>query len=112
MTGNGVLEIHSDDPDVQVRVAQGGEVVALVDLQTGSEVRLRPGAYEIALNGDRNDVELESEAFELKRNGNVVVRVVRKPNARSPDRVQSLSGPKQQLKQLKQRKNGNTRLIM
>ena len=87
-TDSGTLVIESDDDRVEVliRAASGdseqGDAPAaqlrIVDTLTGSTVkRLWSGEYVLALTGDNNDFELNTNRFVLKRGGKVVVKVTR-----------------------------------
>lgn len=73
-TDRGRLEIQSEVDDVKVVVKQGGEIVEVFDLKTGSQMRWLPGGeYELQLVGRENDVKLERRSFQMTRLGHVIV---------------------------------------
>jgi WD40 repeat protein len=63
---------------------RGGEEVAIVDRQTGSQVRVRSGAYEVVLKSDRSDVRVSPGQLTLSRGGEQIVEIVSNDRSSSP----------------------------
>ena len=85
-TDNGTLVIESDDPNVEIMIAQPQSdtdkylEVRLVDRVTGSQVvRLPSGHYRLLLQGQGNEFTLTKDQFVLRRGDKVVAKVVRRP---------------------------------
>ena len=80
VTDRGRLVVETQAADVRIVVRQGGEEVAMIDVKTGSKVVwLKSGSYEVELVGEDNDVVLNTNKFELKRFGNVVLTATWNP---------------------------------
>jgi hypothetical protein len=77
-TAEGEVEIETVDPKVQVTISDGGKVIEIMDGETRRKVRLAAGRFRAELK-DAPGLELETNEFELKRGGTVVVKVRRKP---------------------------------
>lgn len=77
LTDNGVLEILSDDPDVQVRVEQLGKTIVLLDAKTNKETRLGTGAYQLKLLAGGDDLEMKPGVVVLKRGRKEIVTIKR-----------------------------------
>lgn len=75
-TNKGRLVIKSDDPHIEVRVLQGGDLVTIVDAKTGREVTLKAGAYQLELSDKEKGLRLNTTQFTLTRGERVVVEAV------------------------------------
>ena len=80
-TDKGQLVIETEDPNIEVVVKQGGKQIIIIDPQTGKEVELRSGRYELELPGQNPRLKLSSEHFTLKRGDRTIVTVRREPPA-------------------------------
>lgn len=78
-TDYGELHILAHDQHVQIVVREGGEVVRVVDTKTGSEVSLRAGDYEIALQGAPSGVRLKQNRIVLTRGGVAIAEIEQTP---------------------------------
>lgn len=74
-TNKGQLVIESDDPDVEVRIKQNGELVTLVDAKTNKDITLRAGTYKLELVGGKDGLTLSTNQFTLRRGSREVVKV-------------------------------------
>jgi WD40 repeat protein/tRNA A-37 threonylcarbamoyl transferase component Bud32 len=99
-TDRGELVIESDDPDVEVNIKQGGQLVSIVDLKTKRVLELKAGEYELKLPGEGKNLRLSTDRFTLKRGDQVIVRVSLErapaPPAQAPaapDRVRTAPDP-------------------
>jgi WD40 repeat protein/tRNA A-37 threonylcarbamoyl transferase component Bud32 len=90
-TDRGTLVIESDDPDVEVRVKEGGRVVTVADLRTRREVELRAGEYELEVGGGKDGLKLSTDTFTLSRGSKVIVRVRREETPRPKPAPQNTS---------------------
>lgn len=77
LPGKGRLEIEFNGEEAQVAILQGGKEIEIVDSQTGSEVRLKEGKYELKLKGEENELTLSQDTITMSRAGAVIVRVER-----------------------------------
>ena len=77
-TSSGTLEIEIDDPNVQVAVKQGGEVVEVVDAKSGWKISLKSGQYELASQGSNDKFQLDPRLVTVKRGDVVKVKVTLK----------------------------------
>ncbi len=82
-TDRGVLVIRTSDPDVEVLVKQGGDLVTILDPKTQQQVELRSGDYDLALGGGRGGLRLSADHFTLRRGDEVIVTVTREPAPRA-----------------------------
>jgi serine/threonine protein kinase len=78
-TANGTVEIRTDDPKVKIIVE--GEDATIIDPESKREIKLKAGMYRVRLGDGAKGLELETDQFELKRDGRVVVSVRRVPAA-------------------------------
>ena len=74
-TGSGMLEIETLDPDVQVLVERGGELVTIIDKKTGKQIELSSGRYKLKLGEESPGLELSAEQIMLRRGSHVIVEV-------------------------------------
>ncbi len=90
----GELVIESSDPDVEVRVRQGGQEVEIIDLKTRQSLALRAGDYDLELVMPGDGLKLSADHFTLRRGDRVVVEVRRVVPAapKAPELVQTLTG--------------------
>jgi serine/threonine protein kinase/Leucine-rich repeat (LRR) protein len=87
---NGTLVIESDDPNVQVAVKQGGELVEVVDARSGWKLSLKSGRYELAPQGSTDRFQLDQGSVTVRRGGTVTVKVTLK-------RASPISNPKSEI---------------
>jgi serine/threonine protein kinase/WD40 repeat protein len=87
-TDQGTLIIESDDPSVEITIAQPESDTdtrlefRLVDRVTGSQVvRLPSGHYRLMLGKRGNEFTLTKDQFVLRRGDKVVARVIRQPDS-------------------------------
>ena len=66
----GTLVIESDDPNAQVSVRQGGELVEVVDAQSGWKISLKAGRYELSVKGGPDQIVLDQNSV-MVRHGDV-----------------------------------------
>jgi sugar lactone lactonase YvrE len=85
-TDKGELVIEAEDPDVEVVVRQGGQLVEILDTKTKQKIELRAGEYEVGLPGKQDDLRLSTNQFALKRGEKVIVRVTRRAPAAGAER--------------------------
>jgi WD40 repeat protein len=76
-TDKGELVIETVDPDVQVKVTQGGRQVTIIDPKTQQRVVLPSGDYDVALAGNKQGLRLSADTFTLKRGDQQIVKVTR-----------------------------------
>ena len=78
-TDKGTVVIETDDPDVQVRIKQNGEVVTIVDPKSKQKITLRSGVYQVELGEGKDRLTLQTKEFTLTRGGDAIVTVRFKP---------------------------------
>ena len=67
-TDYGTIWIESDEPDVEVVFRQGDKIVQRVTVEEGKgEVRMRPGAYSVDLNGGGRDTAITPGMVDVVR---------------------------------------------
>ena len=93
-TRKGTLVIEYDDPNVQVAVKQGGEVVDVIDARSGWKLSLKPGRYELAPQGGTERFELDQDSITVHRGDVVTVKVTLKRALPIPDLKSQISGLK------------------
>lgn len=76
MTNQGVLEIESDDPNIEIEVLKGGKVTHVIDRATGQRLVIDAGNYEIKPRSGAS-FELSHQNVLMKRGGRVVVTVTK-----------------------------------
>jgi hypothetical protein len=76
-TDQGLIEIQSDDPDVQVEVTDGGGRIEVVDLKTKQSLQIKSGTYQIRALGEENSVSIDKEKLTLSRGEKVIVTVTK-----------------------------------
>ena len=77
-TRNGTLVIESNDPNVQVAVKQGGELVEVVDAQSGWKLSLEPGQYELVPQGSTDRFQLDQHSVTVRRGEVITAKVTLK----------------------------------
>jgi WD40 repeat protein len=84
-TSKGTLVIITDDPEVDVLVKQGGQIVTIFDPKSKKQLELKAGDYEIRLTEGDNALSLATDQFTLRRGEKTIVRVHRlKPHEDKP----------------------------
>ena len=96
VTDQGRIEVRSEVDDVDLIVKRDGEQIDIFDTQTGSKVRwFFSGEYKLELKGNRNDIVIHNDGFQLTRWGKEIVTLKRKmvsPTVdKSPDPGESLA---------------------
>ncbi len=76
-TDQGQIIIESNDPDVEIEVLRGGEVIKVVDLKTEQKLEVQSGAYQIRTVGDENSVSIDKDTLTLLRGETEIVKVTR-----------------------------------
>ena len=71
----GTLTIETDDPNIQVAVKQGGEVVEIADQRQGWAIRLKKGKYELEVQGSEDQFELDRDSITVRGRDNIRARV-------------------------------------
>ena len=77
-TPDGTLVIESDDPNVQMAVKQGGQVVEVVDARSGWKLSLKSGQYELAPQGSTDQFQLDRDSVTVRRGDVVKVKLTLK----------------------------------
>ena len=77
-TNQGQLVIETVDPQVEITVKGGGEQFKITDVQTGREVTLKAGKYELELAA-KDGLTLSTKEFTLDRGGQQIVKVRYEP---------------------------------
>lgn len=73
----GTLTIESEMDDVPIRIMQGEDVVReLTVTQTGTSVRVASGEYVVLVDGDFNEIRVQSGTVSLSRGETRTVRIV------------------------------------
>ena len=84
-TPDGTLVIESDDPNVQVAVKQGGQVVEVVDARSGWKLSLKSGQYELAPQGSTDQFQLDRDSVTVRRGDVVKVKLtLKRPSSPLP----------------------------
>jgi tRNA A-37 threonylcarbamoyl transferase component Bud32 len=78
-TDKGELIIRTDDPNIEVTIRQGGQLVSIMDLKSRQTLTLRSGEYELGLPDQATGLKLSTNTFTLKRGEQRVVNVERVP---------------------------------
>jgi WD40 repeat protein len=89
-TPNGILEIATDDPDVEVIVRKGGEKVAILDLKTKQTFEIHEGMYHLALSPEKKGLVLEPDVVTLRRDQKAIARI---RLIQAPHEAAKLTGP-------------------
>jgi formylglycine-generating enzyme required for sulfatase activity len=79
---HGTLTVEIDEQlgkDVQVAVSQGGQQVQVADAKSGWTLGLRPGEYDVAVQGGDDQFQLDPQSITVTRGEQVKVRVTLKP---------------------------------
>jgi WD40 repeat protein len=79
LTNQGELLVSSEWTDVQVRVTQDGQEVALIDLAARHRLNLGVGEYRAELLDPTGERQLNKEEVTLARDGRDIVTVIRRP---------------------------------
>jgi WD40 repeat protein/serine/threonine protein kinase len=76
-TDKGELVITSESPDANVSISRNGEVVDIIDMKTGKQIRLtlRSGDYELELKGAAEGLKLDIKNARLTRGETVVATI-------------------------------------
>ena len=77
VTDQGVLEIRSDDPDLQVKVEQNGEVIEVIDLKTRQKIEIKSGEYHIVPVSNENGISVSANKVIMTRGGHQIVEIER-----------------------------------
>ena len=78
-TNQGQIVIESNDPDVQIGVLQGGELIEIVDLKTKQKLNIVAGEYQIRPMGNENEISIDKQKVTISRGSETIVRVTREP---------------------------------
>jgi hypothetical protein len=76
-TPHGVLEVRSDDDDVQIVVKRNGEQVQIIDVKQNRVVEVLTGDIELELIDNGKPLQLKTNSFSLDRDERRIVEVVR-----------------------------------
>lgn len=79
VTGTAVIEIETDDPNIDIEVMQDGETVKVIDGTTKHEIEIKHGSYQLRAVGGDNSVTIQPNRLTLARGGKEVVRVTVTP---------------------------------
>jgi WD40 repeat protein len=74
-TPNGILEITTEDPEIEVIVQNAGQRVAILDLRTKHKFELKEGMYQLALSPQKKGLVLEPNYVTLRRDQKAIARV-------------------------------------
>ncbi len=74
-TDQGQVVIETDDPDVEVRITQGGEQIQILDAKSKRTINLKAGTYQLALSEGKDGLRLSTDQFTLERGGRQVISV-------------------------------------
>jgi WD40 repeat protein/regulator of sirC expression with transglutaminase-like and TPR domain/predicted Ser/Thr protein kinase len=80
-TDRGVLVIETADPDIEVTIKQGGNLVRIYDPKTDKQIELHSGKYEVELSKGKQGLKLYPKEFEMSRGGKPIVKVFLEPPA-------------------------------
>jgi len=69
----GQLVIESSDPNIEIEVRQGGELVRIVGPGIGEPIELTAGKYQLQLAGTADGWSLSTDRFTLTRGGKEIV---------------------------------------
>src|SRR5205085_1365628 len=83
-TDKGELVIRTEDPNIEVAIRQGGQLVEILDLKSRQTLTLRAGEYEVGLPDEAKGLKLSTGTFTLKRGEKAVVTVERVPPKSTP----------------------------
>jgi hypothetical protein len=83
-TAHGVLEIRTDDPDVQIVVKRNGQRILIIDPKENRTVEILTGDIELELIDNGRPLALKTNHFTLTRDERKIVEVVRLP-VKGPD---------------------------
>jgi hypothetical protein len=86
-TDKGTLEIQTDDEDVEVVLKRGGQVVQILDRQTGRHIELRSGEYVVELGSGQERLRLVTDKVTIQRGQKTIVEVHRIPPLPPPPAV-------------------------
>jgi uncharacterized protein (TIGR03067 family) len=84
---NEVIEVKTDDPDVEVVMKRKGTLIRIIDTKTGTVWNLDPEKNEIGLADSPEGLTLQvwdGRGIVLKRNGKEVFTITRTPRATAP----------------------------
>jgi WD40 repeat protein/serine/threonine protein kinase len=76
VTNQGELVIETDDPDIEVLVLQGGELVKVIDRKSGHAITLTAGTYQLELGHGKERLQLSTRQLTLSRGGKEIVRIL------------------------------------
>jgi DNA-binding beta-propeller fold protein YncE len=100
-TGNGTIEVETDDPRVKVVVERNGERVAILDPQSKQRWVLDTGDYTVQLDGNPAGLKIElPQTFHLKRGDRHVVTIRRGKRAGAEDAKTAVKEPVGEVRQV------------
>lgn len=92
VTDQGRIEVRSEVDDVELIVKRGGQQIDILDAQTGSKVKwYYSGKFDLELKGNRNDIVIHNDGFQLTRWGKQIVTLTRKPELKGSSGKQALA---------------------
>ncbi len=74
-TDKGQITVKTEDPNIQVEVLQGGDVVNIIDPSTNDTVTVKSGSYQLALKNPSSEVRLVPGEVTVTRDGRETVSV-------------------------------------
>ncbi len=98
VTNQGVLVIESNDPDIEIEVLQGGEVIKAIDKQTGQEIEIAAGEYTLRPKGDANVYKLSPDKLTMSRGGKLIVTVTKTRSDSSDNDVSGTNASSEEIK--------------
>ena len=84
-TPYGIVEIHTNDPNVEISVKQAGKEIDIINEASGWDIRLKEGKYDLNLKLGNDKFKLSDNTVTVSRDDKVVLRVtLRKPKLLVP----------------------------
>ena len=80
-TDQGEIVIETNDPNVQIEVSQGGELVEVIDLRTKQSLQIKSGTYQIQAVDDQNSVSIDKDQLTLTRGETEIVKITKSKTA-------------------------------
>ncbi|GIW97288.1 MAG: hypothetical protein KatS3mg111_0621 [Pirellulaceae bacterium] len=74
VTDQGVVEIETEDPDIQIEVLQQGRRVRVIDTRTTQQFEICSGEYVLRGIAPESEVQLSTDRLVVKRGGKQVVQ--------------------------------------
>ena len=78
-TDNGQITVKTDDPNIQVKVLQSGELIKIIDPNSNDTVSVRSGTYQLHLKDPSSEATISPKEVTLKRNGQRTVTISKLP---------------------------------